>query len=111
MTKTPETTADQAKAAADSSPTLQDPPAKGTSTKKPTAAEVRAELSDLKESAAASRQKLTQHEITFQKARNLLRSEGTPGMTMQQDHYRLAQMVAELRKLFKVEPEEVSGGQ
>jgi hypothetical protein len=29
---------------------------------------------------------------------------------MQQDHYRLAEAVAALRKLFKVEPNEVSGG-
>lgn len=78
---------------------------------KPTLTEVQAELTDLKESASATRQRLTQSEITYQKARSILRSEGTPGMTMQQDHYRLAQMVSELRKLFKVEPEEISGGQ
>lgn len=82
-------------------------PAKG---KKPTAAETRAELADLQESAAVTRQKLTQSEITFQKARSILRDEGTPGTTLQQDHYRLAQMVKDLRKLFRVEPEEISGG-
>jgi hypothetical protein len=50
-------------------------------------------------------------EVQNQKARNILKSEGTPGMTMTQDHYRLAQMVKDLRKLFDVVPEEISGGE
>lgn len=100
---TPETTAAQLEA--DSTETTT------TTTKKQTAAEARKELSDLRESALATRQKLTQSEITFQKARSILRGEGTPGLTMQQDHYRLAQMVKDLRKLFRVEAEEISGGQ
>ena len=95
------------KSTPDTSQTPSGPLAKA---KPPTVKEVRAELADLKDSAAASRKQLTQHEITFQRARAILRNEGTPGMTMNQDHFRLAQMVADLRKLFKVEPEEVSGG-
>ena len=49
-------------------------------------------------------------EVQTQKARSILKAEGTPGMTIQQDHYRLAQMVKKLRKLLDVQPEEISGG-
>ncbi|UOW93115.1 hypothetical protein SEA_NOSHOW_47 [Mycobacterium phage NoShow] len=102
---TPETTAEQLEAG--SSPTTKEAPAKA---KKPTLAETRAELEDLRSSAATTRQKLTQSEITFQRARTILRNEGTPGLSMQQDHYRLQTMISDLRKLFRVEPDEVSGG-
>lgn len=50
-------------------------------------------------------------EVKIQKARDILKDEGTPGVTMQQDHYRLAMMVKDLRKLLNVVPDEVSGGE
>lgn len=100
---TPETTADQVK----DSTTSDTPPAK----KKPTAAETRKELEDLRTSALATRQRLTAAEVTAQRARTILKSEGTPGMSLQQDHYRLTNMVRDLRKLLQVEPEEITGGQ
>lgn len=93
---------------AESSPTTKEAPAKA---KKPTAAETRKELEDLRQSAETTRQRLTKSEITRQRARTILKSEGTPGMSLQQDHYRLTNMIRDLRKLFEVEPEEISGGQ
>ena len=93
-------------------PAKQDPPTDTTTptttktkTKKPTPTELKAELEDLRESAATTRQRLTKSEVTLQKARNILKSDGSPGMTLTQDHYRLSQMVAELRKLLDVTSE------
>lgn len=80
-----------------------------TTTKKPTPTQVKAELEDLKVSAAATRQRLAQSEIKLQKARTILKSDGTPGMTLTQDHYRLSQMVEQLRKLLDVAGE-IEGG-
>ena len=48
-------------------------------------------------------------EVKIQKAKTLLKTEGTPGMTMNQDHYRLKTMVDDLRKLFDVTPEQIGG--
>jgi hypothetical protein len=91
---------------ADSSPIPQDPPAKA----KQTAAEARQELSDLKASALANLQKLTKAEVKLQKVRTLVKSDGSPGMSLQQDHYRLTNIVRDIRKLLDVEVDQVSGG-
>ena len=80
-----------------------------TKAKKPTPTELKAELEALRESAGAARQRLTKSEVTLQKARTILKSDGTPGMSLSQDHYRLSQMVADLRKLLDVAGE-VEGG-
>lgn len=97
---TPATTAEQLQAG-------EEPTTK--TTKKQTAAEARRELADLKESAAATRQRLTKAEIQAQKARTILKKEASPGMSLQQDHYRLNGMIQDLRKLFEVDPEPIGG--
>ncbi len=81
-----------------------------TPTKKPTPTQLRKELEDLQRVSAARMTRVRDLEVQAQKARNILKSEGTTGLTLQQDHYRLAQMVGELRKLLDVKPEEISGG-
>lgn len=101
---TPETTADQLKDS--SSPTTPEATAKA---KTPTAKEVREKLAALEPVAAARMIRIRELEVTAQRARTALKSEGTPGMTMQQDHYRLSQIVADLRKLFDVTPEQIGG--
>ena len=84
-------------------------PTTGTTTKKPTPTQVKQELEDLKASATATRQRLTQAEVKLQRARTILKSDGSPGMTLTQDHYRLSQMVEQLRKLLDVAGE-IEGG-
>jgi hypothetical protein len=96
---TPETTADQ----------LQTTPEAPEKAKTPTAKEVRAKLADLEPVAAARMIRIRELEVTAQRARQVLKSEGTPGMTLQQDHYRLSQMVQDLRKILDVKPEQIGG--
>lgn len=48
-------------------------------------------------------------EVTAQRARQVLKSEGTPGMSLQQDHYRMKGMIEELRKILDVKPEQIGG--
>ena len=79
-------------------------------TKKPTPTQVKAELEDLKESTRALRAQARDREILIQRAKDILKQEGTPGMSMNQDHHRLATQVKELRKLLEVNPEEIYGG-
>jgi len=85
-----------------STPPPNDPTEKA---KKPTPTQVKAELEDLKASAMATRQKLTQAEINLQKVRTILKSDGRPGMNIMQDHHRLSQQVAEARKVLGIEGE------
>lgn len=101
---TPETTADQLKEEPDPLRTTPEAPAKA---KTPTAKEVRAKLADLEPVAAARMIRIRELEVQAQRARTLLKTEGTPGMTMNQDHFRLKTMVDDLRKLFQVEPNEI----
>lgn len=91
---------------ADSSPTPQEAPEKP---KKQTAAEARKELEDLKQVSAARMSRVRDLEVQAQKARTILKAEGSPGMTMNQDHYRLKSMIEDLRKLLQVEPEQIGG--
>lgn len=100
---TPESTAEQLP---DSSPTTTEAPAKPA---KKTAAQTRQELEDLKQVSAARMIRIRNLEVTAQKARDVLKSEGTPGMTMTQDHFRLKGMVDELRKILDVKPEQIGG--
>lgn len=104
---TPETTAEQAQPAADSSPTTTEAPAKG---KKPTAAETRKLLEDLQPVAAARMVRIRELEVEKQRAKTVLKQTGTPGMTLQQDHYRISEQLKEVRKILGVVLDEVSGG-
>ena len=74
-----------------------------------TAKEAREKLAALEPVAAARMVRIRDLEVKIQKAKTILKSEGTPGMTMNQDHFRLKGMVEDLRKLFEVEPEEIGG--
>lgn len=104
-TPAPESTSDQAKAAADSSPTTTEAPAKA---KKPTPTEIRKELEDLKPVAAARMMRIRTLEVQAQRCRDLLKDDGRPGMTMNEDHHRLAEIVKGLRKILNVTPGEVT---
>lgn len=77
--------------------------------KKQTAAEARKELSDLQNVSAARMIRIRDLEKERQRAKDILKSEGTPGMTLQQDHYRLKTMVDDLRKVLDVKPEQIGG--
>ena len=79
--------------------------------KKPTPTQLKAENEDLRTALEKRTRDLRDREILLQRARDLLKSEGTPGMSMNQDHFRLSSMVKELRTLLEVDPEEIYGGQ
>lgn len=74
--------------------------------KKPrkTVAAVSAELTDLQETAASRMTRIRDQEIQIQKIRDLVKTEPSPGHTIQQDHYRLTQVIAEIRKLVGIKP-------
>jgi hypothetical protein len=46
--------------------------------------------------------------IKIQSARDILKDNGTIGVSIHQDHYRLSQQVDALRKLLGVTPEELT---
>jgi hypothetical protein len=88
------------------SPTTKEAPAKA---KKPTPTQVKAELEDLKAVANQRQQRIRDTEIKIQRCRDILKKEGTPGMSLVQDHYRLKGMVDDLRQLLNVVPEDIGG--
>lgn len=104
---TPETTAEQAKPL-DNSPTT--PAASGAPTKKQTPTQVKAELADLQTLSAARMRRIRDLEVEKQKAKDVLKDDGTPGLTLQQDHYRMKQMIEQCRKILGVVPEQITGG-
>ena len=63
--------------------------------KKPTPTQLKAENEDLREALQKRTTTLRDREILLQKARDILKSEGTPGMSMNQDHFRIAGMIKE----------------
>ena len=81
------------------------PPQKSSKSSKPTPTQLRAENEDLKKIAKERMIRIRDTEIKIQQAKTILKSEGTPGISMTQDHFRLSQMVDNLRKLFDVAPE------
>lgn len=89
------------------SPTPQEAPVKE---KKKTPTEVKKELEDLQRVSAARMVRLRDLEAEKQKAKDILKREGTPGMTIEADHYRMAEQIKQLRKLLDVKPEEISSG-
>ncbi|AZS06603.1 hypothetical protein SEA_JACOREN57_36 [Mycobacterium phage JacoRen57] len=94
---TPEATADQLKDPMDQKP------------KQLTAKEARDKLAALEPVAKERMLRIRDLEVKLQKARTLLKSEGTPGMTMNQDHFRMKGMIEDLRKLLDVTPEQIGG--
>ncbi len=87
------------------SPPPESSPEAPAKTKKPTPTQLKAELEDLRASALKSRQQLTKAEVTLQQVRTAVKSDGQPGLTMNQDHYRLKQQIDAVRKILGVEGE------
>lgn len=69
--------------------------------KKPrkTVAAVSAELTDLQEVAATRQTRIRDLEVQIQKIRDLVKTQPVPNSTLQQDHYRLSNVVTDIRKL------------
>lgn len=77
-----------------------------TSPKK-TPTQLKAELEDLQEAANTQKAKTRDLLMQIQSARDILKDNGTIGVSIQQDHYRLMQMVNQLRKVLDVKEEEL----
>ena len=75
--------------------------------KKKTPTELKAELTDLQEVANQQKAKTRDLLMQIQSARDILKNNGTIGVSIQQDHYRLQQMVLNLRKVLDVKEEEL----
>lgn len=75
--------------------------------KKKTPTELKAELTDLQEAANLQKAKTRDLLMQIQSARDILKNNGTIGTSIQQDHYRLQQMVLNLRKVLDVKEEEL----
>lgn len=75
--------------------------------KKKTPTELKAELTDLQEAANQQKAKTRDLLMQIQSARDILKNNGTIGVSIQQDHYRLQQMVLNLRKVLDVKEEEL----
>ncbi|AGI12308.1 hypothetical protein FF47_39 [Mycobacterium phage FF47] len=69
--------------------------------KKPrkTVAAVSAELNDLQDVAKTRQTRIRDLEIQIQKIRDLVKTQPAPNSTLQQDHYRLSNVVKDIRKL------------
>ena len=75
--------------------------------KKKTPTELKAELADLQEAANQQKAKTRDLLMQIQSARDILKNNGKIGTSIQQDHYRLQQMVLTLRKVLDVKDEEL----
>ena len=73
-----------------------------TKRKKPTPTQLKAELEALKEVATARMTRIRDTEILLQKIRTAIKSDGRPGMSLSQDHFRLKTQLDEVRNLLGV---------
>lgn len=76
--------------------------------KPPSAAQIRKELEELKPVAAARQIRIRDLEMKLQKARTLLKSDGPVGGSIQSDHYRLYNIIKDLRKLLDIKEQDIS---
>lgn len=76
-----------------------------TSEKKPTPTQVKKELEDLKVVAGDRQLRIRKTEEKIQRVRDILKTDGDPGLTMTQDHYRLKTAVDQIRKILEIEVE------
>ena len=65
-------------------------------------ARLKAELEALKEVATARMTRIRDTEILLQKIRTAIKSDGRPGMSLSQDHFRLKSQLDAVRKLLNV---------
>ena len=70
--------------------------------KKPTPTQLKAELEALKEVATARMTRIRDTEILLQKIRTAIKSDGRPGMSLSQDHFRLKTQLDGVRRLLGV---------
>lgn len=73
-----------------------------TKLKKPTPTQLKAELEALKEVATQRMTRIRDTEILLQKIRTAIKSDGRPGMSLSQDHFRLKTQLDGVRKLLGV---------
>lgn len=78
-----------------------------TSEAKKTPTQLKAELADLQTAANDQKTKTRDLLMKIQSAKDILKDNGTVGISMTQDHYRLQQMVNKLRKVLDVKDEEL----
>lgn len=76
-------------------------------TSKPTPTQLKAELEALQESANSQKATTRDLLMKIQTMKDVLKNDGKVGATMQQDHYRLQQMVSELRKIAGITDDEL----
>lgn len=70
--------------------------------KKPTPTQLKAELEALKEVATQRMTRIRDTEILLQKIRAAIKSDGRPGMSLSQDHFRLKTQLDGVRRLLGV---------
>lgn len=73
-----------------------------TKPKKPTPTQLKAELEALKEVATQRMTRIRDTEILLQKIRMAIKSDGRPGMSLSQDHFRLKTQLDGVRRLLGV---------
>lgn len=70
--------------------------------KRPTPTQLKAELEALKEVAGQRMTRIRDTEILLQKVRTAIKSDGKPGLSLSQDHFRLKTQLDAVRKLLDV---------
>lgn len=77
--------------------------------KKQTPTELKKELEELGRVAGERQTRIRDTEIKIQKVRDLIKTDGPPGLTMQQDHHRLSEAVNAIRKILDIKVVEYEG--